>query len=339
VQQELVTVHRISQDGTRVRASVGAGSYRRREGLEKLLAETRAHIEELARQVEQPEEQAAVGARRRAARERAARERQQRIEQALAQLSELEKRQQEQAAKKAAKKGVAAQGTEPRGAEAQNAEAQGTAAQGAETQGAVAEGAQPQDPEAQRQLRVSTTDPVIRVMRMPDGGYRPAVNVQLACTPQPSIIVGVAVSPLGVDTGQSEPMREQVERRTGQKVQEHLIDGGYLNFDELERATEQGVTLYVPPKPPRNRNRRDRGSAPRPGDSPAVEAWRARMDSEESKEIYKQRGASSETINADLKTHRGLGQFTVRGLDKIHCAVLWSVLAYNLMRLGWALPG
>jgi hypothetical protein len=317
VQQELVTVHRISQDGTRVRASVGAGSYRRREGLEKLLAETRAYIEELGREVEQPAEQAAAGARRRAARERAARERQQRIEQALAQLGELEKRQQEEAAKKAAKKGVAAQGTEPRGAEAQ-----GAAAQGAETQGAVAQDSQPQDTEAQRELRVSTTDPVIRVMRMPDGGYRPAVNVQLACTPQPSIIVGVAVSPLGVDTGQSEPMREQVERRTGQKVQEHLIDGGYLNFDELERATE-----------------RDRGSAPRPGDSPAVEAWRARMDSEESKEIYKQRGASSETINADLKTHRGLGQFTVRGLDKIHCAVLWSVLAYNLMRLGWALPG
>jgi transposase len=301
VEQKLVSVWRISQDGTRVRACAGAGSFRRRERLQTLYEEAKAHVEQLRRQVEEPGLAAGIGARKRAARERAARERQQRIEQALARLPELEQKQQQLAPKVAAK--------------------------------AKAKAHQLREP------RVSTTDPEVRVMKMSDGGYRPAVNVQLACDPESRAIVGVEVSASGVDTGQSEPMREQVEKRSGQKVSEHLLDGGYLTHDDLERAAEQEVTLYVPPKPPRNRNRRASAYEPRPGDSPAVAQWRQRMGSEEGQEIYKLRSATSETVNADLKTHRGLGPLTVRGLDKIRCAVLWPVLAYNLMHHGAALLG
>lgn len=297
VGQGLVRVWRISQDGTRVRACAGAGSFRRGERLQELHEEAKAHVAELRRQVEEPGAAAGVGGRRRAARERAARERQQRLEQALARLPELEQKQRELAPKVAAKD-RARKLSEP---------------------------------------RVSTTDPEVRVMKMSDGGYRPAVNVQLACDPESRAIVGVEVSSSGVDTGQSEPMREQVERRSGQKVSEHLMDGGYLTLDDIEQAAEQEVRVYVPPKPPRNRQRRASAYEPRPGDSPAVAAWRQRMGSEQSKAIYKLRGATSETVNADLKTHRGLRQLTVRGLDKIRCAVLWSVLAYNLMHHGAAL--
>jgi Transposase DDE domain len=299
VEQKLVAVWRISQDGTRVRACAGAGSFRRRERLEKLLEEATAHVAELRRQVEEPGELAGIGARRRAARQRAARERQERVEQALARLPELEKKQQALAPKVAAKDRA----------------------------------------KKLREPRASTTDPEVGVMKMSDGGYRPAVNVQLACDPESRAIVGVEVTNSGVDTGQSEPMREQVESRTGQKVSEHLLDGGYLSLDDIEQAAEQEVALYVPPKPPRNRARRESGSAPRQGDSAAVAAWRQRMGSEQGKEIYKLRGATSETVNADLKTHRGLGEITVRGLGKIRCVVLWSVLAYNLMHHAAALLG
>jgi len=299
VEQKLVSVWRISQDGTRVRACAGAGSFRRRERLQKLHEEAKAHVEQLRRQVEEPGLAAGLGSRQRAARARAARERQQRIEQALARLPELEQKQQALAPKVAAKDRA----------------------------------------QTRRAPRVSTTDPEVTVMKMSDGGFRPAVNVQLACDPQSRAIVGVEVSASGVDTGQSEPMREQVETRSGQKVREHLMDGGYLIHDELERAAAQEVTLYVPPKPPRNRTRRASGSEPRPGDSPAVAQWRQRMGSAEGQEIYKLRGATSETVNADLKTHRGLGPLTVRGLDKIRCAVLWSVLAYTLIHHGAALLG
>jgi len=61
------------------------------------------------------------------------------------------------------------------------------------------------------------------------------------------------------------------------------------------------------------------------------------MASAEGKEIYRQRAATSETVNADLRSYRGLMQLTVRGLSKIKCAALWCALAYNVMHFGAAL--
>lgn len=299
VEQHLVEVWRISQDGTRVRACAGASSFRRRPRLQHLLKQARAHVKRLKKQMQEPGEVAGWSVRRRAAAERAARERQERLEQAMKRLPGLEKRQRELSKKVAAK-----------------------------------------DKERKlREPRVSTTDAEVRVMKMADGGYRPAVNVQLACDPESRAIVGVEVRSEGVDTGLSEPMRRQVEARTGKKVHEHLVDGGYLSLQEIERATAEGVSMYVPPKPPRNRARRRSGCEPKPEDSPALAAWRQRMGSEKGQATYRLRAATSETVNADLKTFRGLGPFTVRGLRKIHCVALWSALAYNLMHFGTALLG
>ena len=297
LEQDLVQVWRISQDGTRVRACAGRGSFRRRRRLEALAEQAKAHVEELRRQLEEPGESAGVTARQRAARQRAARERQQRIEQALAQLPELEQQQLERRIARAKKA------------------------------------------EKVAQLRVSTTDAEVRPIRMSDGGSRPAVNVQMACDPQSRAIVGLEVSTQGSDAGQSDPLRRQVEERTGQKVREHLVDTGYLNLAEIEQAEQEGRTLYVPPKPPKNPQQRSSPYEPRPTDSPAVVAWRQRMKSEEGQAIYKLRAATSETINADLKCHRGLGQLTVRGLEKIRCVALWSALAYNLLHFAKALSG
>jgi transposase len=195
-----------------------------------------------------------------------------------------------------------------------------------------------QQQERQAKLRVSTTDPEARVQKMGDGGFRPAYNVQLACDPESRAIVGVEVINQGTDMGQSEPMREQVERRSGRVVKEHLADGGYTSLEEIEKAEEKQVKLYVPPKQPRDPAQRS-PYEPRPTDSPAVAAWRQRMGSAEGKEIYKLRASSVETINADLKCYRGLGRLTVRGLEKVRCVVLWSALAYNLLHFGPQLLG
>ena len=299
-ERKLVSVHRISQDGTRVRACCGASSLRRRERLGVLLTQAREHVAALRTLLDDPEQGAALGARKRAAMERAARERQQRVERAIAQLPELEARQQ-----KLAKRVSKADKTRGR----------------------------------LREPRASTTDPEARVMKMPDGGYRPAVNVQLATDTHSRAIVGVAVIGRGVDTGQLEPMRQQVERRTGGTVGEHLADGGYLTFADVDRAAAEGVTLYVPPKPPRDPERFGSEYEPRPDDSAAVAAWRRRMGTDEAKAVYRQRAATSETVNADLKTHRGLVQLTVRGIAKATCVTMWCALAYNLMHFGTHLVG
>ena len=129
-------------------------------------------------------------------------------------------------------------------------------------------------------------------------------------------------------------MREPVEPRTGRKVDPHLLDGGYLRIADLEPAHERGVELFVPPKPARQPHRRGRELEPKAGDSAAVLAWKRRMASAEGQAIYRPRAATSETVNADLRSYRGLTQLTVRGLAKAKCVALWCALAYNVMHFG-----
>jgi transposase len=188
-----------------------------------------------------------------------------------------------------------------------------------------------------KEPRASTTDAEATVMKMANGGFNPAVNVQFATDPESRAIVGVDVSGEGNDHHLAEPMREQVEERTGEKVHEHLIDGGYLVMDEIESAAAQGVTVYVPPKPPRNKQERGSEYEPRPGECQVIQDWRKRMGSDEGKEIYKERASTSETVNGDLRTHRGLGRMLVRGLKKAKCVALWCALAYNIMHFAPAL--
>ena len=132
-------------------------------------------------------------------------------------------------------------------------------------------------------------------------------------------------------------MRRQVEERTGGKIAPHLIDGGYMRTPDIEQAHAHGVELFVPPKPARHAPNQGRELEPKSGDTQAVLAWKRRMAGEEGKEIYKQRAATSETVNADLRSYRGLTQITVRGLNKARCVALWCALAYNLMHFGHAL--
>lgn len=302
VEQGLVKVSRVSQDGVRVRVGAGAGSFRREKRLQKLLEESRAHVEELRRQLEAPEQLAADKARKMAAQKQRAEEKQKRLQRAIAQLPELKKKQ-EKAAKRA---GKGKWGRKIR----------------------------------DKQPRVSTTDPEARVMKMANGGFNPAVNVQVATDTESRAIVGVEVSNEGSDSaGLSQPMREQVERRTGKKVEQHLLDGGYMRTQDIEKAHRQGVELFMPPKPAKNPKNRGQELEPKPGDSEAVQAWKKRMRSEEGKQIYKQRGSTSETVNADLRTYRGLTQIMVRGLGKTKCVALWCALAYNVMHFGPALLG
>ena len=104
-------------------------------------------------------------------------------------------------------------------------------------------------------------------MKMANGGYNPAANVQLAGDTESRAIVAVEVSKEGSDSaGLSEPMREQVEKRTGGKVEEHLLDGGYVRTEDIVQAPEQGVAFYMPPKAATNPQNRGRELAPKPGD-------------------------------------------------------------------------
>ena len=183
--------------------------------------------------------------------------------------------------------------------------------------------------------RASTTDPEARVMKMGDGGFRPAFNGQFATDTVTQVIVGVDVNNCGSDLGQMEPMAKQVEERYGERAAEHLIDGGYTKHDDIDKAAAAGTTVYAPV--PKARKPKDEGKeerdphVPLPTDSKAVADWRGRMATPEAKEIYKERAATAECVNA-LARNRGLRQFLVRGLAKVRAVMLWMALAHNLMR-------
>ena len=280
MKHDLIDLHRALQDGTRIRASAGASSFRSGHRLDRLMLEARAHLAQVTADATDP----ALTARRAATLAQVAQDRLARLEHALAELPDVI----------AIKKKRGAKDSTP---------------------------------------RVSTTDPDARVMKMPDGGFRPAFNIQFATTTDAArVIVGVSVSNRGSDQGQAMPMLAQIEARTGVCPAELLVDGGYTQHVAIDAAADQHVTVFEPVPKPRNGDTRDPHLA-RVGDSDAVAAWRVRMGTDDAKQIYKQRAATAETVNADAKTHRGLDHLPVRGLAKALGSATLFALTYNILRV------
>lgn len=293
LQAGLVTLRRVAQDGIKVRASAGAASFRTKKRLRQFELEAQSQV----RRVKQLADADPGRVRERAAERRAVEARAQRLEQALDQM----RRREEKARRKADAAAAPAKVAAP-----------------------------PPSGKATKELRVSTTDPEARVMKMADGGFRPAYNVQLATDVDSQFVVGMSVSNNGTDYGELGPMVAQVEERLA-PVDEVLVDGGFVNlatFDDLEK---KGVTLYAPVTRARSKERDPH--ARKPNDTDRTFAWRTRMATEEAKAIYKDRAATAERVNADLREHRGLTKLRVRGLDRVRPVILLMVLAYNLGHL------
>ena len=181
------------------------------------------------------------------------------------------------------------------------------------------------------EARVSTTDPECRVMKMPDGGFRPAYNLQLATDEDSQIIVAVAVDTTGSDGGQALAGLEQVERRTGRLPEAYLFDGNFAKREDVTALERRGVTVYAPTRSPRTTTSGRTKAEPRWDDTPQVAAWRKRMETEEAKEIYKGRAATSECVNAHARRH-SLTQLLVRGADKVRSVLLLVAISHNLLR-------
>ncbi len=165
-------------------------------------------------------------------------------------------------------------------------------------------------------------------MKMADGGYRPAYNLQFATDTGAQVIVGVDASNAGTDHGQLAPMVDQIEARHDQAPGATLVDGGFVTKEDIAAVSDR-TTVYAPVQKPKDPTRDPH--VPLPDDLPAVAAWRQRMGTPEAKAIYKERAATAECVNAQAR-NRGLRQFCVRGLAKVRTMALWYALAHNLMR-------
>jgi transposase len=187
---------------------------------------------------------------------------------------------------------------------------------------------------SKEKARTSTTDPEARKMKMADGGFRPAYNLQFSTTTDTQVIVGVDVTNSGNDGGLMAPMNGQIHERYGKSPDETIVDGGFSTLKDIETLTtaEDGTTVYAPVKD--EEKKRTKGEDPfaaLPGDTAAIAAWRQRMGTAEAKEIYKERAATAECVNA-IARNRNLWFIRVRGLVKARAVALWYALAHNLRR-------
>ncbi len=183
------------------------------------------------------------------------------------------------------------------------------------------------------QARCSTTDPDARKMKMGDGGFRPAFNVQLATDGDSRVIVGVTVTNSGNDGEQMAPMQAKIKDQHGKAPGAYLVDCGFPNVEQVTVVEQNGSKVHAPihgeeaikkrGNDPHARKRRDTDES---------FAFRQRMATEEAKELYKQRPSIAEYVNAECR-NRGLTQFRVRGLEKVQAVAVMYALACNLLRM------
>ncbi|MEQ1570946.1 MAG: transposase [Myxococcota bacterium] len=184
-------------------------------------------------------------------------------------------------------------------------------------------------------LRVSTTDPKARVMKMGDGGYRPAYNLQLVTETGTGLIVAALVGTHGSDQPHLEPLLDDVHKRLGVAPTSVLADGNYFSADNVARVAQDDGMLYCPP--PRGRKSEDRYK-PSKKDTKALAAWRSRMATPESQSIYKRRAQHAELTNARLRNN-DVRQLRTRTPQRIRGELLLHVLAVNMRILGYDTGG
>jgi transposase len=184
----------------------------------------------------------------------------------------------------------------------------------------------------EKAARGSTSDPQARIMKMGDGSFKPAYNVQIKTAVDGPFIIGVSASDRGSDRGLLKPALDEIKVRCKITPEQMLADGGYDSHDDIEALHEENIPVYCPlPK-----NTKYDPSLPRPKDGPGIIAWRQRMASAEGQKTY-QRRWPTERPHAHMRNH-GLRQLLVRGIEKVKAVALLHAIAFNFSqfkRLQW----
>jgi transposase len=181
--------------------------------------------------------------------------------------------------------------------------------------------------------RANETDPEVAKMKMPDGGYRQAYNVETVTDASSGLIVTVAVTNQGSDNGQLGVLMDQVEREQQTLPEVALVDSGFADQQDIERLEQRGVQVLMPPK--NEKQERAAGRDPyarKRRDSVAVARWRARMGEAAAQQQYRRRAPVAEGVHAQ-QANRGWRRLRLRGLAKVGIEACWQALAHNVSRL------
>jgi transposase len=349
----LITLERVMQDGTKIRAKAAPDSFRRKERVEQALKQAAEQVEAVEAMSEEETSRRVAEARKRAARER-----QERLERAL---EEFEKLAEEGSGKNKENRRVSTSDPEARVmkqadggfAPSYNVQINTDAkngvivAVGVVQAGNDFEQIEPGVDRVEQNLG-KTPDQVVT-----DGGFVSRDN-----------IVGMKergvefIGPCGDEAGKGKSSYEgrgvSAAYHSAQFVYDAQSDsyrcpqGKILSYEGKEQRHTQVSYRYRAERsdchgcPVKSQccpgNRVTGRSVHRSEELAEVAEFRQRMQTEQAREIYRQRAQVAETPNLWIKAKFGLRQFSVRGLSKVGMEAFWACLTYNIrvwIRLRW----
>ena len=347
----LITLERVMQDGTKIRAKAAADSFRRQQRVEQALKEAKAQVAAVEAMSEEE------GSRRMAkARQRAARERQERLEQALKEFDQLEKEDKDKEQRRVSTSDPEARVMKQPGggyAPSYNVQIDTDANNGVVVAVAVVQAGndfeqlEPGVDRVEHNLKETPKEVVT------DGGYVSKDTI-VAMKERAIEYIAPCVDEAGKGQSSYDNRGVSAEYHSSRFIYDAQTNsylcpqGKILSYEGKEQRHLQVSYRYRAKRldcegcPMKSQccpgNRVVGRSVHRSEELAEVAEFRHKMQSERARAIYKTRAQVAETPNLWIKAKFGLRQFSVRGLTKVGMEALWACLTYNIhvwIRLWW----
>jgi len=347
----LITLERVMQDGTKIRAKAAADSFRRQERVEQALKEAKAQVAAVEAMSEEE------GSRRMAkARQRAARERQERLEQALKEFDQLEKEDKDKEQRRVSTSDPEARVMKQPGggyAPSYNVQIDTDAKNGVVVAVGVVQAGNDFEQLAPGVDRVEHNLKETPKEVVTDGGYVSKDTI-VAMKERAIEYIAPCVDEAGKGQSSYDNRGVSAEYHSSKFIYDAQTNsylcpqGKILSYEGKEQRHLQVSYRYRAKRldcegcPMKSQccpgNRVVGRSVHRSEELAQVAEFRHKMQSEEARAIYKTRAQVAETPNLWIKEKFKLRQFSVRGLAKVGMEALWACLTYNIrvwMRLCW----
>lgn len=347
----LITLQRVMQDGTKIRANAAADSFRRKERVEQALKQAREQVAAVDALGEEETSRRMVKARKRAARER-----QERLERALAEFNELSREGKDKEKSRVSTSDPEAHNMKQADggfAPSYNVQIDTDAGSGVVVAVGVVQAGndfEQLEPGIERIEQNLGQRPQEVVT---DGGFVSRDNI-VAMKERGIEFIAPCVDEAGKGESSYEGRGVSPEYHSTAFVYEAQSDsyrcpqGKILRYEGKEERHMQVSYRYRAQRsdcqkcPVRSQccpgNRVTGRSVHRGEELAEVAEFRRKMATEQARAIYRQRSQVAETPNLWIKAKFGLRQFSMRGLRKVGTEALWACLTYNIrvwIRLRW----
>jgi transposase len=347
----LITLERVMQDGTKIRANAASDSFRRQERVEQALREAQAQVAALDAQSEEETSRRMVKAR-----QRAARQRQERLEQVLKEFEQLEKEGRDKEHRRVSITDPEARVMkQPDGgfAPSYNVQIDTDANNGVVVAVGVVQAGNDFEQLEPGIDRVQHNQGRTPKEVVTDGGFVSRDTI-VAMKEREIEYIAPCVDEAGKGQSSYDSRGVSAEYQSSQFIYDaqsnsyRCPQGKILWYEGKEERHLQLSYRYRAKRsdcqgcPMRSQccpgNRVTGRSVHRSEELAEVAEFRHKMQSERARAIYKTRAQVAETPNLWIKAKFGLRQFSVRGLTKVGMEALWACLTYNIrvwVRLWW----